>query len=207
MENVLAVNFAQDSAAYEALTTLKDLDAQGQVSLKGAAVVMRNEDGSIAIKDEVGDIGYEGTATGGIVGLIVGILGGPIGVLLGGATGVLIGSLFDLDDLDETESVLSEMSRAVRVGHPSVLAEVVEQSPEVVDSAIEPLGGIVVREPLEDVEAEIAIAEDAQRAATREARRQLHEQRREQRKEKVQQKIAELKSKLHIGQPAGAAKS
>jgi len=207
MENVLAVNFAQDSVAYEALTTLKELDDQGQVALRGAAVVMRNEDGSIAIKDEVGDLGYEGTATGGIVGLIVGILGGPIGVLVGGATGVLLGSLFDMDDLDETDSVLSEMSRAVRIGHPSLLAEVVEQSPEVVDSAIEPLGGIVIRETLDDVEAEIAVAEDAQRAATNEARRQLHEQRREQRKEKVQQKVAELKSKLHIGQPAGVAKS
>jgi uncharacterized membrane protein len=207
MENVLAVNFAQDTVAYEALTTLKELDDQGQIGLRGAAVVMRNEDGSITIKDEVGDLGYEGTATGGIVGLIIGILGGPIGVLIGGATGVLIGSLFDLDDLDEADSVLSEMSVAVRIGHPSLLAEVVEQSPEVVDAALEALGGIVIRENLDDVEAEIAVAEDAQRAATNEARRRLHEQRREQRKEKVQQKIAELKSKLHIGQPAGAAKS
>jgi uncharacterized membrane protein len=207
MENVLALNFTQDSSAYEALTTLKELDDQGQLTLKGAAVVVRHEDGLIAIKDEVGDIGYEGTATGGIVGLIVGILGGPIGVLLGGATGVLIGSLFDIDDVDETESVLSEMSRTVRVGHPSVLAEVAEQSPEVVDSAVEPLGGTVIRVALNDVEAEIAVAEDAQRAATKEARRRLREQRHEQRKEKVRQKIAELKSKLHIGQPAGAAKS
>jgi uncharacterized membrane protein len=206
MENVLALNFDQDSAAYEALTKLKELDDQGQVGLKGAAVVVRHQDGSIAIKDEVGDIGYEGTATGGIVGLIVGILGGPIGVLLGGATGVLIGSLFDMDDLDETDSVLSEMSRTVRVDRPSVLAEVVEQSPEVVDAALEPLGGTVIRVPLDDVEAEIAFADEAQRAAKNEARRQLREQRREQRKEKVQQKIAELKSKLHIGQPAGAAK-
>jgi uncharacterized membrane protein len=93
MESVLAINFAQDPNAYEALTTLKELDDQGQVALEGAAVVLRNEDGRIDIKDEVGDTGYEGTATGGIVGLIVGILGGPFGVLLGGATGVLIGSL------------------------------------------------------------------------------------------------------------------
>jgi uncharacterized membrane protein len=207
MENVLAINFAQDSAAYEALTALRELDDQDQLALRGAAVVMRHQDGSIAIKDEVGDIGYEGTATGGIVGLVIGILGGPIGVLLGGATGVLIGSLFDMDDVDETDSVLSEMSRAIRFGHAAVVAEVVEQIPEIADSAVELLGGTVVRETLDDVEAEIAVAEDAQRAATAEARRRLHEQRREQRKERVQQKIAELKSKLHIGQPAGATKA
>jgi uncharacterized membrane protein len=90
--NVLAINFTDDADAYQALTTLKELDEQGQIGLEGAAVVLRHEDGSITIKDEVGDIGYEGAATGGIVGLIVGILGGPIGVLLGGATGVLVGS-------------------------------------------------------------------------------------------------------------------
>ena len=207
MESVLAINFAQDPNAYEALTTLKELDGQGQVTLAGAAVVLRNEKGGIDIKDEVGDTGYEGTATGGVVGLIVGILGGPFGVLLGGATGVLIGSLFDLDDQDDTESVLGEMSRSVRVGHDAVLAEVTEQSPEVVDSAMERLGGTVVRRPLDDVEAEIAVAEDAQRAAKQEARKRLHEQRREQRKEQVQQKIAELKSKLNINHPAGTAKS
>jgi uncharacterized membrane protein len=204
METVLAINFAQDPNAYQALTTLKELDDQGQVALAGAAVVLRNDDGGIDIKDEVGDTGYEGAASGGIVGLIVGILGGPFGVLLGGATGVLIGSLFDLD---ETESVLGEMSRSVRVGHDAVLAEVSEQSPEVVDSAMERLGGTVVRRPLDEVEAEIAAAEDAQRAAKQEARKRLHEQRREQRKEKVQQKIAELKSKLHVDHPASAGTS
>src|ERR1700759_670449 len=140
--NVLAINFTDDGNAYEALTTLKELDEQGQVKLEGAAVVLRSEDGSIAVKDEVGDIGYEGTATGGVVGLIVGILGGPIGVLVGGATGVLLGSLFDLDDVDETESVLAEMSRTVRPGHLAVLAVVDEQNREIIDAAMLRLNGM-----------------------------------------------------------------
>jgi uncharacterized membrane protein len=205
--NVLAINFIDDANAYEALTTLKELDGQGQVALEGAAVVLRHEDGSIAIKDEVGDIGYEGAATGGVIGLIVGILGGPIGVLLGGATGVLVGSLFDLDDLDETDSVLSEMSRAVRPGHPAIVAVVDEQSPEVIDLAILKLNGTILRLPLVDVEAEIAAAEEAQRAAKKEARKALREARREERKEKVEAKIAELKSKLHIDRPATSGRS
>jgi uncharacterized membrane protein len=205
--NVLAINFTDDGNAYEALTTLKELDAQGQVELEGAAVVLRAEDGSIAIKDEVGDIGYEGAATGGVVGLIVGILGGPIGVLIGGATGVLVGSLFDLDDVDETESVLGEMSRAVRPGHSAVLAVVDEQSPEVIDAAMLRLNGAVLRLPLIDVEAEIAAAEEAQRAAKKEARKALREARREQRKEKIQAKLAELKAKLHIDRPVTSDRS
>jgi uncharacterized membrane protein len=207
MENVLAITFVEDANAYEALTTLNELSDQGQVELEGAAVVERNEDGTVDIKDEVGDTGYEGTATGGIIGLVVGIIGGPLGVLLGGATGVLVGSLFDMDDLDDADSVVTDMSRAVRVGHASVLAEVSEQSPEVIDAAAERLGGTVIRRSLDDVESEIAVAEDAQRAAKKEARKRLHEERRKERKEKVEAKIAELKSKLHIGHPAEASKS
>jgi uncharacterized membrane protein len=205
--NVLAINFTEDDNAYEALTTLKELSDQGQVEVEGAAVVLRGVDGSIAIKDEVGDIGYEGAATGGVVGLIIGILGGPIGVLIGGATGVLVGSLFDLDDLDETESVLGEMSRTVRPGHLAVLAVVDEQSSEVIDAAMLRLNGAVLRLPLIDVEAEIAGAEEAQRAAKKEARKALREARREERKEKIQAKLAELKSKLHIDRPVTSDRS
>src|SRR3954462_13096003 len=81
MENVLAVNFGDDAEAYKALTQLEELGEQGQVELVGAAVVVRGEDGRVDTKAEVGDADYEyeGTATGGIVGLVIGILGGPLG--------------------------------------------------------------------------------------------------------------------------------
>jgi uncharacterized membrane protein len=207
MENVLAVNFVDDANAYEALTKLKELEGQGQIGVAGVAVVERAEDGSIASKDQVADPGYVGTATGGTVGLIIGILGGPFGVLLAGATGLLIGSLYDLEDADETESVLEEISRAVRPGHTALLAQVSEQSPDVVDAAVERLGGTVLRRPLEAVEAEIAAAEEAQRAAKEAARKHLKEQRRAQTKERIQAKLAELKAKLHIGPPVGASSS
>jgi uncharacterized membrane protein len=205
MDSVLAVNFVEDANAYEALTKLKELDGQGQIRLAGVAVIERAEDGSISSKDEVVDPGYIGTATGGTIGLIIGILGGPFGVLLGGATGLLIGSLYDMEDADDTESVLEEISRAARPGHTALLAHVSEQSPDVVDAAVEHLGGTVLRRPLEAVEAEIAAAEEAQHAAKEAARKHLREQRRAQTKERIQAKLAELKAKLHIGSPVGAA--
>jgi uncharacterized membrane protein len=204
MENVLAVNFDEDSKAYEALTSLKELDGQGQLELAAAAVVVRTENGSMETKDSVGDNDLEGTATGGIVGLLIGILGGPFGILIGGATGLLIGSLFDMEDADDTESALSDISRSVTPGHTAVIAQANEQSPEVVDNAMKQLGGTVVRRTADDVQAEIAAAEDAREAAAREARKRLHEQRREQTKEKIQAKIEELKAKLHR-HPVGAA--
>src|SRR4051794_17590597 len=203
MESVISVSFGDDSKAYDALTKLKELDSQGQVSLAEAAVVIRRQDGQLDTKDVVGDETLAGTATGGIVGLIIGILGGPLGVLLGGATGVLIGSLFDLDDDEDTHSVLSEVGHSLRADRTSLLAQVEEQAPDAVDAAMAELGGQILRREVADVEAEIAAAEDAQRAAKRAARKELHEQRRAQAKEKIHAKIEELKAKLHR-HPVGA---
>jgi uncharacterized membrane protein len=195
--NVIAVTFEDDSNAYEALTTLKQLESQGQVGIRGAAVVSRDETGSVLDKDEVGDNSLVGTATGGIVGLLIGILGGPFGVLIGGATGVLIGSLFDGSDADETESVLAEISKSIRVGHNALLAEVSEQSPEVIDTAMTRLSGTVLRRRSDDVEAEVAAAEHAQREAKRKARKELLHARHEKHVHQIREKLAELMAKLH----------
>ena len=88
-DNVLVVSFGEepenDTNAYQALTDLKQLDSQGQIKIAGAAVVTRDPDGHVDVKSEVGNDPYTGTATGGMIGLLVGIIGGPLGVLLGGA--------------------------------------------------------------------------------------------------------------------------
>ena len=177
-DNVLVVTFGEDAAndtnAYQALTDLKELDSQHQIAIAGAAVISRDLDGRVDVKSEVGNDPYLGTASGGMIGLLVGIIGGPLGVLLGGAYGALIGSLFDMDDAVTTDSVLGEISKQVRPTRTAVLAQVGEQSPEVVDTAMARLGGEIMRRPSADVEQEIAAAQDAQRNAEREARKELH---------------------------------
>ena len=206
--NVLVVTFGDDPEndknAFQALTDLKQLDSQGQISIAGAAVVSRDRDGRVDVKSEVGDDPYVGMASGGMVGLLVGIIGGPLGVMIGGATGVLVGSLFDIDEVETTESVLSEISKQVHPTRTAVLAQVTEQSPEVIDTAMARLGGEVMRRPAVDVEEEIAAAQEAQRRAKQEARKELQKARHEKSKEDAHAKVEELKSKLHRPK-AGAA--
>jgi len=103
-ESVIAVSFEDDNNAYAALTKLKELDAQGQVEIGEAAVVVRTADGQVVQKDQIGSEEFMGTAGGGLVGLLVGVIGGPLGVLVGGATGLLVGSLYDLDETRPTRS-------------------------------------------------------------------------------------------------------
>ena len=81
-DSVLVVTFGEDPEndknAYQALTDLKQLDSQGQAKIAGAAVVTRDLDGRVEVKSEVGNDPYIGTATGGVIGLLLGIIGGPL---------------------------------------------------------------------------------------------------------------------------------
>ena len=208
-DNVLVVTFGDDPAhdtnAYQALTDLRQLDSQGQLKIAGAAVVTRDTAGRVDVKSEVGNDSYVGSASGGIIGLLVGIIGGPVGVLLGGTYGALVGSLFDIDEVDTTDSALGEISKQVQPTRTAVLAQVLEQSPEVVDAAMARLGGQVMRRPVFEVEQEIAAAQEAQRKAKREARTELRQARLEKSKEDAHAKVEELKSKLHRTKAGRAA--
>ena len=197
-DNVLVVSFGEDpqndTNAYQALTELKQLDSQGQIEIAAAAVVTRDPDDNIDIKSEVANEPFVGTASGSVIGLLLGIIGGPLGVLIGGTYGMLVGSLFDIDDVDTTESVLREISDEVHTTRTAVLAQVTEQSPEVIDAAMERLGGDVTRRSVADVEQEIAAAQEAQRTAERDAR-----------KAAAHAKAEELKSKLGSAEARAAA--
>jgi uncharacterized membrane protein len=195
-ENVIAVSFSEDAKAYEAFSRLKELDSKGDVGVEGAAVVVRDDDGKLVTKDQIGAESVEGTVGGGLVGLLVGVLGGPFGVLVGGATGVLVGSLFDEDDTDETESALADISKSLRVGSTGLLADVSEESPVAIDAVMANLGGTVLRRSAGDVQAEVAAAEQAQREAKRQARKELRDARRKKQKAEIDAKLADLRAKL-----------
>jgi uncharacterized membrane protein len=195
-EHVIAVTFTDNHKAFDALTALEELDSQGQIHVIDASVVSRSDDGRVQVKDEVGDDLPAGTAGGGLVGLLIGILGGPVGVLIGGAAGLLAGSLYDLVDAEDTDSVLTDMSMTIQAGRTALLAQVVEQSSEVVDNAMARLSGTVLRRSVYDVEAEVAAAHEAERKAKVEARKELIKARHEKHRDEAHAKVEELKAKF-----------
>jgi uncharacterized membrane protein len=203
--SVIAVSFEDDGNAYKALTVLEELASQRRIDVQEAVVVYRGEDGQVVTKDSVESSSPPATATGGMLGLLIGIIGGPLGVLVGGTYGLFVGSLFDISDADAADSALGSISSSVKVGHTALLAVVDEPTTEIVDAAMSDLGGTVARRPMAEVEAEIAAAEDAERKAKREARKELHRGRRERDKAAVNAKVEELKGKLHHGQQTEAA--
>jgi uncharacterized membrane protein len=203
--SVIAVSFDDDGNAYKALTLLEELASQRRIDVQEAVVVARGDDGQVVTKDSVESSTPPATATGGTLGLLIGIIGGPLGVLVGGTYGLFVGSLFDISDADAADSALGSISSSVKVGHTALLAVVDEPNTEIVDAAMSDLGGTVARRAMAEVEAEIAAAEDAERKAKREARKELNRSRRERDQASVQAKVAELKGKLHHGQQTETA--
>jgi hypothetical protein len=71
--------------------------------------------------------------------------------------------LGDADDDEDTRSVLAQIGLAVEIDHDTLLAEVLGQSPQVVDTSMALFGGTVLRRPAAEVEAEVAAAQYAER--------------------------------------------
>jgi uncharacterized membrane protein len=205
-ETLIAATFADQGNANQALARLRDLESQGQVAIEGLALVIRNRDGQI-VENHLTDGNWAGRAGGGVVGLLVGILGGPLGILLGGSAGLVIGSVVDGHHADEADSVVSDISKSIQVGQSTVVAQLVEERPETIDSAISQLGGSVLRRPLDDVKAEVAVADNAQRQAEKEARTQLRDARHKMHRDEIHVKVEEMKARLHRPKPAAAVDS
>jgi uncharacterized membrane protein len=193
-DNVVLVRFADQSKAYQALSTLKDIGADGRLQVRSAVLLERGPDGTIRVPEGADNATGFLLASGGLLGMLVGVLGGPLGMLLGGYAGMLGGATgAALRDVD-ADVALDSISKDIAPGQTVLVAEVGEEADEVLDKAMTNLGGTVTRRPASDVYDEIQSAENAQHAADQEARRVLREQRRAEHKQKWQQFQDKVKS-------------
>lgn len=144
MSKYVVVVFPNESKAYEGTRALKDLHAEGSLTVYGMAVVKKDGEGKAEVK-EITDGGLIGTATGALVGALVGILGGPVGSLVGLATGAMYGSLWDLFSLGVGADFLDKVSRELVAGKAAIIAEISENWATPLDTRMEALNGVVLR--------------------------------------------------------------
>jgi uncharacterized membrane protein len=198
MENVVVVGFAEPSKAYQALSVLKQCDAEGRISLRSAAVVERTANGELRTHEGADNVGLVGTASGSLIGMLIGVLGGPVGVLVGWGAGALMGGVFDIARVGTSDDALSALGRAIPPESTAVIAGVEEPAVEVIDGEMAKLGGEVTRRPLDDVMSELEAAEMAAEAAALEAHKTLHAQRKIEVKAGFDERVGKLKETLHV---------
>jgi hypothetical protein len=134
------------------------LDAQGDVTVHGAAVVHRDSYGAVDVATKQTDPGVR-TALGIGIGVLLGALAGPIGAAagkviasgtamgVGAAAGGALGVTADAVKADEHDQAAYETGFVLPKGKSAVIAEVSEDWTTPVDTVEQSLGGKVYRRP------------------------------------------------------------
>lgn len=142
MSNLVVIVFDNEDEAGKIRESLKSIEKQGLLSLDDSAVVVKDEDGQVHVKNEL-DRGVKvGIAGGGLIGLFIGFLfGGPIGALLIGAIGG--GAVGALTDLGIQKSFVKEVSEALQPSSSAIFFIVRDSNPNAAVSALKPYKGDV----------------------------------------------------------------
>jgi len=150
MDKMMVVVFNSEKDAYEGARALKDLHAEGDIVLYAMAVIAKDANGKVVIKESF-DQWPLGTTLGLATGALIGLLGGPVGVAIGSAAGTLGGSLVDLASIGIGADFLDEVAQSLGPQKAAIVAEVEEQWVIPVESRMEDLGGKVFRRSRRDV--------------------------------------------------------
>jgi uncharacterized membrane protein len=199
MEKMLVVIFENELKAYDGFKALKELDSEGSISLHSEAVIKKNADKTITVKQEDDDFPIR-TIGGTAVGALIGLLGGPIGFAAGAVVGTFAGSIWDMNRAGVNADFLDEVSDKLTAGKWAVVADASEDWVTPIDARMAALGGTVFRNTRRNVEKDqydrdvAAIKEDIAELKAEQAKSSADQ------KAKLQAKIDNLNMKLQAKQ-------
>lgn len=195
MERMLVIVFASEAKAYEGQNALLQLDREGSISVLGYAVVSKDNQGKVAVKQS-NDVGPLGTLLGTSVGSLIGLLGGPVGLAVGASAGLFAGMTADLDNVRVGGDFVDDVAKQLSPGRSAVVAQVEEDWTTPVDVRMESLGGTVLRRALSDVARTVDQEDvDAMKADAAQLKAE-HAQAQADRKAKLTEKINQLDAKI-----------
>ena len=152
MSDLIVITFDDPDEAGNVRETLRSGQKHDLIKLDDSAIVTKDEDGQVHVKNEL-DRGVKvGIAGGGLLGLWIGfIFGGPIGaMLLGAAGGALVGAS---TDMGLQKKFVKEVSEAIKPNSSALFIIVRDGNPNAIVAALKPYQGEVYHTSL-DPEAE-----------------------------------------------------
>ena len=197
MDRMLVVAFDTENKAYEGRKALSQLEDDGSIIVYADAVIGKNPDGTVTIKEDNGR-GPVGALAGFTLGALIGVLGGPLGIAIGAGVGLLGGGAVDVVKARLNEDFVEDIKVALQPNRFAIVADVQEDWTTPVDSRMEALGGVVYRRALSDVKR--AIHEEHVAAMQAELAQMKAEQAKAHadRKAKLQEKTNQLDAKIQV---------
>lgn len=146
MSSLVVVSFDSPDEAAAVLESLKGQTKYGNISFDDTAVVSKELDGKVHVKNNVSHGTMTSTAIGALLGLMLGIFLFPVaGILIGAGGGALLGRLMHLGvDGD----FVKEVSDSLQPGTSALFVLVHDANPAVVRAVLEDHHGKVLQTTL-----------------------------------------------------------
>ena len=139
MNKFVVLVLPDEAKAYDAVKALRELHQEGSVTVYGTAVVQRDANGSLTIKQR--DEAPVGLGVGALAGGLIGLLGGPAGAAVGMAAGSVAGGWRDLLHAEVSDEFLEKVQRDLAPDGFGVIAEVSEEWTAPIDARTSGAGG------------------------------------------------------------------
>lgn len=159
---LIVAAFGDEARAGAVLKDLKTLEKDGVILLVNAAVMVKEDDGKLSIKETEDVSSGKGALFGAVAGGLIGLLGGPVGVIIGAAAGAATGgvaaSKIDMGFPDDT---LKELESSLTPGSSAILALIQHQWVDAVVSELEKAGAKIFHQALkEELSAQLSESQD-----------------------------------------------
>ena len=145
MEKIIHALFNNETAAFEGLYALQQLDLTDDLSLGESYLLTKDEAGVTSIKSAKDKSEGSGVAGGALVGGLVGLLAGPLGFVVGVAGGMIAGSASETLRAEDRSDYLDVVSANIPDGKSLLVAHVWEDWQTPVDAVLTPLAVEVLR--------------------------------------------------------------
>jgi uncharacterized membrane protein len=144
---VIVAAFKDENKANDALKALKEAQKAGLIKIDDAAVLRKDANGKLHLKETADMGGGKGAVIGGVAGAVVGVLAGPVGwAALGGA---MIGGLAaKLSDGGFKDERLKKLGEGLGPGNSAIVAVVEHTWVREVEKAMADAGAQVVTEQI-----------------------------------------------------------
>ncbi|NJD58219.1 MAG: hypothetical protein C3F13_07085 [Anaerolineales bacterium] len=154
MSNVLVITFEDENQALAVLRSLKSLAHQEMLSLDDAAVIIKDAQGKVQVKNMVEKNVKVGAAVGGVIGLAVASILFPVaGLALGAAGGALVGKSVGTG---VDKKFIKDVTESLAPGNSAILFLVSHENTGMLITALEPYSGKIYQTSFDsEVEAEL----------------------------------------------------
>ncbi len=154
MSHILVITFDDEDQANSVLKTLKGLQNEDLLAIRDTAVIIKDKEGKVHIKNQVESGMKWGAIAGGAFGLLLaGFLFPIAGILLGAGAGALIGKFFETG---VDTGFVKEVRDSLQPGMSAILFVVGSENVGLLIAALEPYQGKVYQSSF-DTEAEEGI--------------------------------------------------